>query len=121
MDSAIVGKEKDDHCEDDHGMEVNFYPSGNMFTANVGSDNNTTDYTEKDIQESVEFVNFFNFLYDNDNEGKTDEEYNVNGDNTKDSDSDVEDSKDTSAREKIQEYSYKDFDFLTKGQRQRRK
>ncbi len=39
MGSAIVGKEDDDHGED----EVNFYPSGDMVTVNFGSDNNTTD------------------------------------------------------------------------------
>ena len=61
-----MGIKEDDHVEDDHGVEETFHPSRYMDSANVGSDNNTTDYTEKDIQESVQFVNFLNFLYEND-------------------------------------------------------
>ena len=49
MDSAIVGKEKDEHGDDDHDIEINFYPSGDIVSANVGSNNNTTQYSEKDI------------------------------------------------------------------------
>ncbi len=46
-------------------------------------------------------------------DGKTEGVYNnVNIDNTKDSASDVEESKDTYSREKTQEYSYKDFNLF---------
>ncbi len=104
MDSATVGIKRDGHGDNNHEVEVNFYPSGDMVSAIVGIDNDTSDYTEKDIQESVEFVNFLHFLHDNDDTVKTDKKYNVNGDNTKDSDSGVKESKDTSARDKTQEY-----------------
>jgi hypothetical protein len=112
MDSEIVGIKEDDHVEDYHGAEETFHPSRYMDSANVGSDNNTNDYTDKDIREAVEFVDFLHFLHDGGAEGKTDDEYNVNGDNSMDSDYDVKESKDTSVRGTTQEYFYKDYNFF---------
>ncbi len=50
-----------------------------------------------------------------------DKEYNVNGNNMKDFDSDFKESKDTSTREKTQEHSYKNFNFFNQKTKEEKK